>query len=266
MTSPTGAINQTKVMLWAETSTDVFELIGGQLSHNHSQSRSVVNITNKSLGEARILLSGAGAVDNNLSGDTLFSSDSIYQFMKAAFTTGSFVNILIKYDTSPLVPALKIPYLITNIGESAGQGSAFTTNLSMQGVNVSVNGDPPPNVPPTANFSFVNDVFVTTFTDLSSDPDGFLTNWSWDFDDTFTSTLQNPVHDFGGAGTFNVTLTVTDNDGAQDNITIPVVVSAANVPPTASFTHVTSGLEVTFTDTSTDPDGTVTAWSWDFGD
>ena len=40
----------------------------------------------------------------------------------------------------------------------------------------------------------------------------------------------------------------------------------ANQPPTASFTSSCSGLVCNFTNTSADPDGTVTAWSWSFGD
>lgn len=40
----------------------------------------------------------------------------------------------------------------------------------------------------------------------------------------------------------------------------------ANKPPTASFTVTASGLTASFTDTSTDPDGTVATRSWDFGD
>jgi subtilisin len=39
-----------------------------------------------------------------------------------------------------------------------------------------------------------------------------------------------------------------------------------NLPPKASFTYNTSDLEVTFTDTSTDPDGNIVGWSWAFGD
>jgi subtilisin len=42
--------------------------------------------------------------------------------------------------------------------------------------------------------------------------------------------------------------------------------SDTNQPPNASFTYTTSDLEVTFTDTSSDPDGSVVAWSWAFGD
>jgi PKD repeat protein len=40
----------------------------------------------------------------------------------------------------------------------------------------------------------------------------------------------------------------------------------SNQPPTADFTFTTDGLTAIFTDASNDPDGTVEAWVWDFGD
>ena len=39
-----------------------------------------------------------------------------------------------------------------------------------------------------------------------------------------------------------------------------------NTAPTAGFSYKVSGLTASFTDESTDSDGTVDSWSWDFGD
>lgn len=39
-----------------------------------------------------------------------------------------------------------------------------------------------------------------------------------------------------------------------------------NQPPSANFSYTTSDLTAYFTDTSADPDGTITSWSWTFGD
>jgi PKD repeat protein len=64
-----------------------------------------------------------------------------------------------------------------------------------------------------------------------------------------------------------VTLTVTDNDGATGTALQTVSVTApANQPPTADFTWAATDLSVAFTDESGDADGTLTAWSWEFGD
>src|SRR5690606_27242199 len=50
----------------------------------------------------------------------------------------------------------------------------------------------PANVGPTASFSFVTSGLEVTFTDLSSDSDGLIVAWSWNFGDGNTSTSQNP--------------------------------------------------------------------------
>jgi PKD repeat protein len=60
---------------------------------------------------------------------------------------------------------------------------------------------------------------------------------------------------------------VTDNAGASASVTKSVTVTApVNVPPTANFTFTTSGLTASFTDTSTDSDGSIASRSWSFGD
>lgn len=60
------------------------------------------------------------------------------------------------------------------------------------------------------------------FTDASDDPDGDIMNYSWDFGDGTNSTEQNPTHTFDEEGTYSVTLTVTDNEGATDDTTIQI--------------------------------------------
>lgn len=125
----------------------------------------------------------------------------------------------------------------------------------------------PSNYPPTAAFTYTADVLTVNFTDESSDSDGHLTAWSWDFGDGFTSTDQNPVHTYGEGGDYNVTLTVTDNEGATDGDMQNVSVTApGNQPPDADFSAATSDLTVTFTDQSDDVDGSVAGWQWVFDD
>jgi PKD repeat protein len=128
--------------------------------------------------------------------------------------------------------------------------------------------EPPPNSAPAAAFSQACTGLSCGFTDGSTDADGSLTAWTWAFGDGTTSTTRNPTHSFSAGGSYQVTLTVTDNDLASASTTKTVTVSApiANSAPTAAFTQTCSGLSCTFTDGSTDADGTVTGWSWDFGD
>ena len=82
-----------------------------------------------------------------------------------------------------------------------------------------------------------------------------------------TSTATNPSHTYSAGGSYNVTLTVTDNGGVTNAVTKSVTVTAPNnVPPTANFSFTTSGLTANFTDSSTDSDGTIASHAWTFGD
>jgi len=92
---------------------------------------------------------------------------------------------------------------------------------------------PPPNTAPTASFTQTCTNLACNFTDGSSDPDvgGSIKNWSWDFGDGVTSTLQNPSHAFASANTYLVKLTVTDNLDAPGSTSHTVTVSAPPPPP-----------------------------------
>src|SRR5207247_877852 len=115
-----------------------------------------------------------------------------------------------------------------------------------------------PNQPPTANFTFSCSGLGCNFTSTSSDPDGTIASYSWTFGDATSSTLQNPSHTYGTGGSYTVTLTVTDNQGAPSAPTSKTVtVTAPNQPPVANFTFSCAGLSCSFTSTSSDPDGTI---------
>jgi len=131
------------------------------------------------------------------------------------------------------------------------------------------------NNPPIADFA-ISPVAPTTadtitFEDKSIDTDGTILAWSWDFGDGATSTVQSPSHKYDAAKTYSVMLVVTDDEGATGSVTQSITVAVPlNQPPVASFKFSPSlpqvGSATTFTDASTDSDGTISAWSWNFGD
>ena len=125
---------------------------------------------------------------------------------------------------------------------------------------------PPPPTPPVAAFTVATTDLVATFADVSTDSDGSVVAWSWVFGDGGTSSVQNPLHIYATAGTYTVSLTVTDNDSGSNTTAQTVTVIAPNVDPVAAFSLATADLTATFTDGSTDSDGTIVAWSWNFGD
>jgi PKD repeat protein len=122
------------------------------------------------------------------------------------------------------------------------------------------------NQPPVAAFTSSCNTLTCAFTSTSSDPDGSIASYSWTFGDGGTSTAQNPGHTYGAGGTYTVTLRVTDNQGATNSVSHNVTVTAPNQPPVAAFSSSCSALTCGFTSTSSDPDGSIASYSWNFGD
>ncbi|MEE8355504.1 MAG: PKD domain-containing protein, partial [Candidatus Bathyarchaeia archaeon] len=124
---------------------------------------------------------------------------------------------------------------------------------------------------PTASFNHTPlepTVFqAIQFQDNSTDPDGNVTAWAWDFGDGATSALENPTHKYEERGSYTVTLTVDDNDGGADASTRAI--STRNLEPTASFRAPSTanvGDGIRFVDESTDPEGGPMTYLWNFGD
>jgi len=93
-----------------------------------------------------------------------------------------------------------------------------------------MNGDPPPppeNLPPSASFTFDCVDLACTFDGSGSeDSDGTIIDYAWSFGDGKTASGETTSNTFASEGTYTVTLTVTDNDGAQDAQTQDVTVAS----------------------------------------
>lgn len=133
---------------------------------------------------------------------------------------------------------------------------------------VDPNGPPAANIDPTASFSSTCDsLFACSFdASASSDADGGIVDYAWDFGDASTGTGVNPQHTYAAAGDYTVTLTVTDNRGGTATSTSTV--SVVNLAPTASFTASCDSARVCtlIATSSSDPDGSIVDYTWDFGD
>ena len=131
----------------------------------------------------------------------------------------------------------------------------------------------PPVASFTANPSPANvGVPVSFDASASSDPDGTIVSYAWDFGDGNLGGGVTTAHTYGSAGSFDVILTVTDNDTFTDTATQTIIIFASgNVPPSAAFTAAPNpsyiGVPVTFNATnSLDTDGTLVSYAWNFGD
>ncbi len=98
---------------------------------------------------------------------------------------------------------------------------------------------PPLNQPPVASYTFVATGLDVNFTDTSSDPDGIIVSWTWDFGDGAGSTLQNPSHTYNTANTYIIQLTVTDDDGDTGTVFQIIVAQPGPGGTFGDFTEVT---------------------------
>ncbi|AKB48667.1 hypothetical protein MSKOL_2890 [Methanosarcina sp. Kolksee] len=125
---------------------------------------------------------------------------------------------------------------------------------------------------PVANFSakptFGMAPMIVKFTDKST---GLPDKWKWNFGDGDTSTEQDPIHKYFKAGTYTITLTVTNAAGSNKTtktkyITVLPRLNNPKVPVASFSASPTTGkapLKVVFTDKSKN---TPTSWKWSFGD
>ncbi|HEU4407934.1 MAG TPA: S8 family serine peptidase, partial [Polyangiaceae bacterium] len=198
------------------------------------------------------------------------SSDSLDLFYAADATNPTWTYLTTMKPTSGGAHVLSATYTLPEGGVQAVRGNFRF--LSTQGVcsTGSFNDRDdlvfdvlPAAQPPVASFSQACTSLSCGFTDASTDPDGDIVAWAWNFGDGATSADQNPAHAYAASGTYTVSLTVTDGAGFTSTTQQDVSVIAA---PAASFTFTCLGPDCDFADASSDVDGDIVAWSWNFGD
>ncbi|MBX3278173.1 MAG: PKD domain-containing protein [Acidobacteria bacterium] len=148
----------------------------------------------------------------------------------------------------------------SSLGDYVLTGSFNASNLAAPVAGASAT--------PTAGYAPLTVAFSSAG---SSDPDGSIVSYSWNFGNGVTSSLPNPSYTYTSAGSFTATLTVTDNDGLSASANVVITVSAppnqlptavASATPTAGYAPLT----VAFSSAgSSDPDGTIVGYSWNFG-
>ena len=100
----------------------------------------------------------------------------------------------------------------------------------------------------------------------STDPDGTIASYAWDFGDGTTGTGSTASHHYLTAGGYDVVLTVTDDRGGSATKTTRVNV-ASNQAPVAGISSSSNRLVLSVDGSaSSDADGTVASYAWTFGD
>lgn len=130
------------------------------------------------------------------------------------------------------------------------------------------------NQPPTAAYTMSETagtvpLLVSFDASGSIDPEGGGLIYEWDFGDGTTDSGIAVEHNFVVAGNYDVILRVVDTGNRFHSVVYSVAVATltGNLLPTATFSTIINGQDVDFDSTgSTDPDGTIVSWLWDFGD
>lgn len=154
-----------------------------------------------------------------------------------------------------------------SVESGAGEGGGY----------IKIDYPPSDMTPPTAIISAIpteiNEGESVSFSaEASSDQDGYIVSYDWDFGDGYTDAGINVEHVYSHSGHYTATLTVTDNDGLSDSNRVEITANplASNTPPTAyidiSPNPATDGEEVTFEGYGEDEDGEVVECRWTFPD
>ena len=162
------------------------------------------------------------------------------------------------------------PWFEGTIDEVAVYSSALPASVVAQHYALG-SGTGTPNQAPVAAFtSSVSNLTASVDGTTSTDSDGTIASYAWNFGDNATGTGATASHTYAAAGTYTVTLTVTDDKGATGTVSKQVTVTAPPTPnqaPVAAFTSSVSNLTASVDGTtSTDSDGTIASYAWNFGD
>ena len=134
---------------------------------------------------------------------------------------------------------------------------------------------PPTNEKPVADpggpyFAEIGE--PVTFEGNSTDPDGSIDFYRWNFGDGSSEILdESPTHSYSSEGVYTVTLTIVDNDGrsSTNQTTVTVGPVSANQPPVANVGGPYSGAvgeTITFDGSGSTDDGTIQNYTWYFAD
>ncbi len=115
-----------------------------------------------------------------------------------------------------------------------------------------------------------------TYADSSNTPNsinftnysgGSPTSFSWNFGDNTTSSLENPVHLFAAAGTYQVCLTITNSNGGTcthcDNVYVGNQIDSVCQANFYTYSDSSSVNSINYADAS---QGNPSSFSWEFGD
>jgi PKD repeat protein len=111
-------------------------------------------------------------------------------------------------------PSIAVSALSVGFHTISAQVADSAANPGSDSIGVEILA-PAGNSAPTAEFTQTTSGLTASFSDASSDSDGSVVSWSWEFGDGGSSSAQHPGHAYAAPGVYSVTLIATDNEGAS---------------------------------------------------
>ncbi|MDQ7064157.1 MAG: sulfatase-like hydrolase/transferase, partial [candidate division KSB1 bacterium] len=151
------------------------------------------------------------------------------------------------------------PHELTNV---AGDSAYIDIQSQMAARLHELLGNQPPNAVATVDPDSGEAPLTVQFTGSnSSDPDGTIQSYDWDFGDGGTSTLADPQHTYQNVGNYTARLIVTDDASLTDTAYVDIIVTdpgpqPPQAPTTLTATAVdTSRIDLSWTDNANNEDG-----------
>lgn len=150
---------------------------------------------------------------------------------------------------------------------TAGSFAVTLTITSNMGCSATTTSVVVVNPKPNSGFNVLSNSCSKNinFTNTSSVSSGNITSYAWNFGDGGISTAASPTYSYLNTGSYTISLIVTSNNGCKDtavgSVTIhPLPVISLSAPSACQNS------QMPFTNNSSIPSGSLTSWSWNFGD
>ena len=174
-------------------------------------------------GTTGYLIASSQAASDTLNSYLVYERQGANAFIRSfRVTNGATVDGCGRTDgvdalAADLGPAFPNGMFVCQDNNNTAPGSSGNQNFKFVPLErvVGLSNEPPPNQPPNAVISVqCNGLECLMSGEGSTDPDGTVESYAWDFGDGDTDVGVAPPHTYAAAGTYTVSLTVTDDDGA----------------------------------------------------
>lgn len=145
---------------------------------------------------------------------TAYDPDGVITFYHWDFGDGSVADLQNPSHTFLHEGNYTVTFTVTD-------NNASTASSTMQ-ISVLLPTNYPPNASITVDRTYGIVPLTVSFGGSGTDADGYIISYYWDFGDSSNNSQQNPFHTFSESGIYNVTLIVTDNQGATDGCFITI--------------------------------------------